>query len=224
MTQTNARQHTVVIVEDNVPTKERMEQAINKSDRFTLVGSSTTVKGGQALLAEHTPDILLTDLDLPDGNGTELIEMVNQPEQDNQLAIVISVFGDEQRVIKAIQAGASGYLLKDDPFFEIEEALDLMLKGGSPISPNIARYVLNAFNKINSEPSEAVSSNKIETLSDRENEVLILTSKGLTAKEISSHLNISHHTVSSHIKKIYRKLSVNNKTEAIQEAQNHGLI
>lgn len=218
------KKYSVIIVEDNVPTKQRMENAIDGSKSFNLVGSSTTVAHGKELLLSRQPDILLTDLDLPDGNGTELIELIQAPIYQTQLAIVISVFGDEGRVIKALKAGASGYLLKDDPFFEIEQALEQMLIGGSPISPSIARYLLNAFSVDNASKARLQKGSKIEILSDREREILILITKGLTAKEISEHLSISHHTVSSHIKKTYKKLSVNSKAEAIIEASKHGLI
>ncbi len=215
---------TVLIVEDNIPTKERMEQIIIQSEHFELTDSVSTVMDAKRVLKLDYPNILLTDLDLPDGDGTELIELIQSEPYQTELAIVISVFGDEDRVFRAINAGASGYLLKGDPCFEIVQALEEMVMGGSPISPTIARKLLKFYSSMPELTKETQVKRPKLVLSKREQQVLTLFSKGLTAKEIGDMLEISHHTVSSHIKKIYKKMSVSNKAEAIYEASKFGLI
>ena len=181
---------SVLIVEDDDATRERLEKAINEGGQFRLVGSVGFFKAAAFFLQHTSPDILLTDLDLPDGNGLDLIRMLREPEVKTELAVVITIFGDEEHVINALKAGASGYLLKDDDFIEINNAIQQMVEGGAPISPSI----------------------------------LVLVSKGYTAKEIGGMLDVSFHTVNAHVKNIYKKLSVSNKAEAIYEATRQGLI
>ena len=212
---------TVLIVEDSTATRERLEQAIIEGDTFELVGSAEAFEPATQLLEEKSPDILLTDLDLPDGNGIDLIKMLKNENIKTELAIVITIFGDEGHVITALKAGASGYLLKDDNFIEINNAITQMMNGGAPISPSIARYLMSELG-LNSK--QAPSEHRIGMLSARENEILVLVSKGYTAKEIGNILEVSFHTVNTHVKKIYKKLSVTNKTEAIFEATQKGII
>lgn len=210
---------TILIVEDCDVTRERIENAILQGGQFRLAGSVGTFKAAAAMLQGASPEILLTDLDLPDGNGVDLIRMLSQPEIKTRLAIVITVFGDENHVIGALKAGASGYLLKDDDFIEINQAIQQMLNGGSPISPSIARYLLSELS-LSSSASESTE----DALSEREHEILLLVSKGYTSKEIGSMLDVSFHTVNAHVKNIYKKLSVNNRAEAIYEATRQGII
>jgi DNA-binding NarL/FixJ family response regulator len=213
---------TLLIVEDTTATRERLEAAITEGDSFELVGSAGSYSLGSKLLEEKAPDILLTDLDLPDGNGIDLIKRLHEPGITTKLAIVITIFGDEDHVISALKAGASGYLLKDDNFIEINNAIQQMLDGGSPISPSIARYLLSELSLKTAASIEEGDGEKI--LSNREHEMLVLVSKGYTAKEIGVMLDISFHTVNAHVKNIYKKLSVSNKTEAIFEATKKGII
>ncbi len=210
---------TLLIVEDSEATRERLEKAIIEGDTFQLVGSADSYEPASRILKELSPDILLTDLDLPDGNGIDLIKQLQQPNISTKLAIVITIFGDEGHVINALKAGASGYLLKDDNFIEINNAISQMLNGGSPISPSIARYLLSELSLDTSATSEDQ-----KVLSNREHEILMLVSKGYTSKEIGVMLELSFHTVNAHVKNIYKKLSVSNKTEAIFEATKKGII
>ncbi|MFT6388917.1 MAG: DNA-binding NarL/FixJ family response regulator [Cellvibrionaceae bacterium] len=212
---------TLLIVEDSSATRERLETAIIEGGLFNLVGAAGTYQDGLAMLETLSPDILLTDLDLPDGNGVNLIRQLHKPNFTTKLAIVITIFGDEGHVINALKAGASGYLLKDDNFIEINNAISQMLAGGSPISPSIARYLLTELS-LNTNVHEPTEDQKI--LSNREHEILILVSKGFTSKEIGIMLELSFHTVNAHVKNIYKKLSVNNKTEAIYEATRKGIL
>ncbi len=207
---------TVLIVEDFKATRERMETAIKEGNRFSLIGSADSFSTGLKLLETTSPDILLTDLDLPDGSGLDLIKRLNDPFFTTKLAIVITIFGDEEHVISALKAGASGYLLKDDNFIDINNAIVQMLDGGSPISPSIARYLL----------AELTSrqDSQTELLTQREHEILVFVSRGYTTKEISDALSLSLSLINSQVKNIYAKLSVTDKAGAIFEAKKKGII
>jgi DNA-binding NarL/FixJ family response regulator len=133
---------------------------------------------------------------------------------------VITVFGNEKRVVGAIQAGAIGYLLKDDQTNEIGAAIEQLLQGGSPISPAIARHLIRHFQPPPSAPPSAAR----ETLTAREQEVLGLAMKGFSYAEIAQLLGLSPNTIGSYTKHIYEKLAVSSRTEAIYEASRLGLI
>lgn len=212
---------TILIVEDSEATRKRLEDAIRDGGQFELSGSVSTYTEALTFIRDSAPDILLTDLDLPDGNGVDLIKLINLPAVKTQLAIVITVFGDGYHVIEALKAGASGYLLKDDDFMDINEAISQMVDGGAPISPSIARYLLNELSMSES-PQEDKSPASI--LSPREKEVLLLVSKGYTSKEIAKMLDLSYYTVREYVSNVYKKLSVKNKMQAVSEATLLGII
>ena len=207
---------TILIVEDSEATRHRLEAAIMDGGLFTLAGSVSSYDEALDFIRLTPPDILLTDLDLPDGNGVDLIKLINLPAIKTQLAIVISVFGDGYHVIEALKAGASGYLLKDDNFMDINDAIRQMVDGGAPISPSIARYLLNELS-ISEAPSDDEKSAQ-SLLSPREREVLLLVSKGYTSKEIAQMLDLSYYTVREYVSNVYKKLSVKNKMQAVSEA------
>jgi DNA-binding NarL/FixJ family response regulator len=135
--------------------------------------------------------------------------------------MVITVFGDESHVVTAIEAGATGYLLKDSPSERIGQAVLELVGGGSPISPAIARHLLKRFRPANPGTTAAVA---LPGLTDREHEVLALLVKGFTYAEIGDLLSISAHTVTSHVKNLYRKLEVRSRAEAVYEALTLGLV
>ena len=213
---------TILIVEDSEATRHRLEDAIKNGGQFELMGSVSTYNEGLSFIRETPPDILLTDLDLPDGSGVDLIKLINLPAVKTQLAIVITVFGDGYHVIEALKAGASGYLLKDDDFMDINEAISQMVDGGAPISPSIARYLLNELSISDSSPVEEKPA--ADVLSPREKEVLLLVSKGYTSKEIAKMLDLSYYTVREYVSNVYKKLSVKNKMQAVSEATLLGII
>ena len=210
----------ILLVEDDGVTRERIANVISAHDSLTLVASVGSQAEAEKVLDEVAIDILLTDLDLPDGNGTALIERVR--DIDSITALVITVFGDEKHVVAALQAGASGYLLKDGGAEDITRAILEMQQGGSPISPSIARYLLKHFNPpvVASEQEESA----VPSLTAREQEIIQLVAKGFTYGEIANLLNLSVHTVTSHIKNTYKKLSVGSRGEAVYEAMQLGLI
>lgn len=215
---------TLLIVEDNDVTRERIERAITQEDRFRILASVGSYQQAVEILQTAPPDILLTDLDLPDGNGIDLIKMLGLPNNNQQLAIVISIFGDGIHVIEALKAGASGYLLKDDNFIEINDAITQMVNGGSPMSPSIARHLLTELNYSGTKQKADTEVSKTTVLSKREHEVLILVSKGYSTKEIAKMLDLSFHTIKEYVSNIYKKLAVNNRMQAVNEATIQGII
>lgn len=214
MEQTKYQTIRVMIVEDDPIILDRLSNVVQNNERLTLHANVSTVAGAKKVLSGTPPDVLLVDLDLPDGNGLELIKLVHKKNYDTAI-MVISIFGDEWHIIKAIAAGASGYLLKDDESIQIETAIIDLAGGGAPISPSIARHLMKHFR-----PEEQL----LEKLTKREQQVLQKVAKGYTTQEIAQMESLSYHTVATHVKNIYRKLSVNSRAEAVFEALKMNLI
>jgi DNA-binding NarL/FixJ family response regulator len=216
------KNYRVFLVEDDQGTLQRMADIVRSQPELTLVGMAETYTDASAWLNNNELDVLLTDLGLPDGNGKQLIEQTRKQHSEAEI-MVISRFGDENSVVEAIKAGSSGYLLKDEDEAHITNAIQQLLEGGSPISPAIARYILDYFQN-----GEVASSNVSEApngetlLTPKEKLVLQYISRGYSNKEIASSLEISPHTVASHIKRIYRKLEVNSRNEAVFEGWRMG--
>ncbi len=207
----------VYVVEDDGVTREALVAKIASSERLEVVGAAADLAGARDGLEHVTPDVLLVDLQLPDGDGTDLIHA--QAEAHPSLPIlVISVFGDEQRVVGAIRAGAQGYLLKDDDIEEIEDAICRLTEGQSPISPAIATHLIRHFQ--HTQPAHVAS----DLLSARELEALQLAAKGLTYQETAEAMGVSLNTVGTFTQRIYTKLMVNSRAEAIYEARCLGLM
>ncbi len=215
MTQAKDKDCRVFLVEDDQGTLKRMADIIQAQTNLSLVGKAASYTDACAWLNTNKLDVLLTDLGLPDGNGKQLIEQTREQHPQTEI-MVISRFGDENSVVEAIKAGASGYLLKDESEEHITDAIGQLLQGSSPISPAIARYILDYFQ--NDEIAESNTEETHETLlTPKEKLVLQYISRGYSNKEIAKSLDISPHTVASHIKRIYRKLEVNSRNEAVFE-------
>ena len=209
--------NTVIIVEDDADVRHRLAQLIDSHEDFELLHTAATLAEGLAALQQYKPDILLTDLGLPDGSGIEIIKAIEKQHLDCE-AMVISGFQDENIVFKALEAGAKAYILKHDESTKITDAITSMMNGGAPISPMIARLMLQKFqtrSQVNALP---------EALTERQIKILKLVSQGFSSKEIAEKLEISYYTVTTHIKNIYNKLQVNSRTEAMREALKLGLI
>src|SRR5690606_37377698 len=182
----------------------------------TLVAACATLEAALTVLREEAVDLLMTDLNLPDGHGIEAIRLLRS-EQPKADAMVISVLADDQTVLQAIEAGAVGYLLKDADSFELVEAIKELRAGRSPISSSIARILVRRM-------SGPAPTEEGPALTPRELEILRGIAKGFTYTELAEWLGISRQTVPVHIKNIYRKLAASNRSEAVYEASRRGLI
>ncbi|KAF1686322.1 DNA-binding response regulator [Pseudoxanthomonas broegbernensis] len=180
--------------------------------------AATLAAGHRHLDDGPSPQLALVDLGLPDGSGVELIARLSRQHPACTI-VVTTLFADDAHVFPALRAGAHGYLLKDQPEERLGAALDGILRGEPPLSPSIARRLLRSF----AEPP-APASAEAEKLTAREREVLVLVSKGCRLPELAEKLRISRHTVSDHLKSIYRKLNVNSRAEAALEAARLGLV
>lgn len=245
----------VLIVEDEPEFLRRFSESVMADPRLQLVGAVSTGRAALALLDAEPPDVILVDLGLPDMNGTEVIRHATQRHPGCD-CIVVTLFADDAHVMASLEAGATGYLLKDASNERITAAVQEVLDGGAPISPSIARRVLARFRQgapvaagavprpagagagapappaasaasvpppaagTSSAAPQAVAS----PLSERETQILQLVAKGFSFDTVGEVLSISPHTVVTHVKKIYRKLAVHSRGEAVYEASQMGLL
>jgi DNA-binding NarL/FixJ family response regulator len=217
-----AKRHAVLLVEDDEPTRVRLARAIASRAELRLIASAGSCREALAALDREVPDVLLTDLGLPDGSGIDLIREVRRRALATE-CMAVTVFGDERHVVAAIEAGATGYLLKDGSSEYLTDSILQLLAGGSPISPLIARQLLSRFRE-EPPPRQDSTQESAPSLTEREREVLLYLVKGFTGPEIGALLGISGHTVASHVKNIYRKLAVRSRGEAVYEAMQLGLV
>ena len=208
---------TVLIVEDDKDIRKHLECIIAADARFKVLGSADCLHDGIVCLTRTSPDVLLVDLGLPDGSGVELIRAARQSQNPSE-CMVITIHADQYHLMHALEAGATGYLLKDALPEDICSSIIDLIHGGSPISPLIARTLLKRFKTAESESPLA------EPLTEREIDVLKGMTLGLTRKEIARKLTVSVHTIHSHIKHIYGKLEVNSNVRAVQKAHEMHLI
>lgn len=199
----------------------RLCRDVENAGSLQLAFSAGCAADAIAKFDEHQPDVLLVDIRLPDGDGTQVIAYARAKRTTTNV-LVISALGDESSVIRAIKSGAMGYLLKDDSGEMIEASILQLVNGGSPISPPIARHLIQHFQPQTDGDSDVGAS--ADTLSPRELDVLRLAAKGYTYQEVAQLLGISANTVGSYTKKIYEKLAVNSRTEALFEATRLGLV
>lgn len=197
----------VSIVEDLVEVREGLVELVQSDKELLMVGSFKDAESAIQNLTHLQVDVVLMDINLPGMSGIECIKMVKEKCPDTQF-MMFTVYENDEKVVQALRAGATGYLLKRAEPKRILESIKELNQGGSPMSSNIARKLLNIF------VHEKVITKK-EILSDRENEVLELLANGLLYKEIAERLHIGHGTVRQHIHNIYEKLHVSNRTEAV---------
>jgi DNA-binding NarL/FixJ family response regulator len=217
--------HRVVICEDNPPLRNEFEDLIASSDRYELVGSSAYGLDVMDLLSKIKVDLLLLDLQLPDIHGIEVLKH-QQGVQPQCETLIVSVFGDEQSVLNAIEAGATGYVLKDEPAARLLESMDELLNGGSPITPSIARLMLRRLQpkatftepKLTKGTWDATLPSKLPfQWTEREDEVLTYVAKGYSVQEVADLLRLSVNTIKTHV-------CVTSRSEALHEARAWGLL
>jgi DNA-binding NarL/FixJ family response regulator len=211
---------TVMLVEDDPAFLNRFRAIVDADHELELFAAAGDCASARQALAKAAPDVLLIDLGLPDGSGIDIIRetAANHPGTD---IMVVSVFADEAHVLQAIESGATGYILKDSIPGEFVGLIKQLRAGGSPISPVIARQLIKRF-KPAAIPGKAEAEDA--RLSPRESEVLSLIARGFSFNEIARLLAISQHTVTAHVKMIYKKLAVHSRGEAVYEAGKLGLV
>jgi DNA-binding NarL/FixJ family response regulator len=214
----------ILLIEDDAPVRERLAGIIGRWPRGHLIAACGTLTEATAIIAKNPIDLLITDLNLPDGHGIQAIRMLRQTQAEAD-AMVISVLADDRNVIEAIEAGATGYILKDSDPIDIIDAITELLAGRSPISSTIARTIVR---RLGNRDAESASPNEdfaaVQPLTSREMDVLWGIAKGFTYGELAERLEISKQTVPVHVKSIYRKLHTNNRSETVYEASRRGLI
>ncbi len=204
---------TLAIVEDLDEVREGLKNFLALSPEFKVLDTFKTAEQAMEELPILQPDIVIMDINLPGINGIECIRQIGTHAIHTQF-MMFTVYENDEKVFEALKAGASGYLLKNTGLIHIIEALKELHLGGSPMSANIARKLVNNFQQ----RAQQEHLPGMEALSPRENEILLLLARGLLYKEIASQLTISTSTVRQHIHRIYEKLHVQNRTEAINKA------
>jgi len=216
----------VLIVEDEYVIQRRLKIILtNLGYNEDVLLFANTVKEAYSIVQQQPIALALVDLGLPDGSGISIIEKIR--EQDAQaLILVVSAWSTQDSLFRAIQAGATGYVLKERDDVEVALAIRSILRGGAPIDPFVAREILKQISipAISLTVEQNRSATDQETLTHREQEILSLVAQGLSNREIAEQLCVSRYTVESHIKHIYRKLSVSKRTKAVSTARHLGIL
>lgn len=198
----------ISLVEDHRATRDAFVKLLRLAPDIVCVGTYGNAAQAEKEIPGHKPDVVLMDINLPDGSGIELVAKLKplHPEID---FVMLTTYDDTDLIFNALRAGASGYLLKRAAAAELIAAVAEVRRGGSPMTTEIARRVITHFHKT---PQAA---NGVETLSKREREILDLLAEGLPYKLIADRLEISPNTVHNHLRRIYGKLHVQSRTEAV---------
>jgi DNA-binding NarL/FixJ family response regulator len=199
---------TVSIVEDNDQLRGTLARVISRAEGFKCVSQYGNAEAALVGLPKDKPEVVLMDINLPGMNGVECVRQLKQVAPQIQV-VMLTVYEDTDNIFNALTAGASGYLLKRTKSAELLEAIREVNRGGSPMTTHIARKVTQSFQRA------GPSSQPTENLSQREQEVLDCLSKGFLYKEIADKLGISYETVHTYIRRIYEKLQVRTRTEAV---------
>jgi len=199
---------TVSIVEDNEQLRTTLARVLNRAEGFGCISHYGDAESALENLPKDRPEVVLMDINLPGMNGVECVRQLKQAIPQI-LVIMLTVYEDTENIFNALAAGASGYLLKRTKSAELLEAISEVRRGGSPMTTHIARKVVQSFQKAGPSPQST------ENLSQREQEVLDCLSQGFLYKEIAEKLGISYETVHTYIRRIYEKLQVRTRTEAV---------
>jgi len=201
----------VAIIEDDDVVREGIQNYLNSLDNMFCPTAKSSVELFLAVLNDETvPDVILMDIGLPGMSGISGTKLINEQYPDVNI-IMFTVYYDFHRIFESLCAGASGYLLKNTSFPEIKQSIEIIHSGGSMMSPQIARKVMNHFYTGRKKPEDSA-------LTDKEREIVMGLVDGLSYKMIADHTCISIETVRTHIKNIYKKLHVHSKAEVIKKS------
>ena len=207
----------LLIYEDNPQLREGLTMLINGSDGFEVLSAFKNCNNVEDEVRAFKPDVILMDIDMPETNGIEGLKRIREIDTDVKI-LMLTVFDDNKNVFDAISNGANGYVLKKTPPARLLEYIQEAQTGGAPMTSSIATQVLRMFSSLNNEKGEDYD------LSEREKQVLQLLVNGYSYKMIASEMFIAIDTVRSHIKKIYEKLHVNSKSEAVAKAFRNKIV
>jgi DNA-binding NarL/FixJ family response regulator len=208
---------SVLIYEDNNSLRESLANLLQLTGSFKVLGTFSHCLDAEAQVKQYTPDVILMDIDMPGRTGIEAVQKIRTVDNKVQV-IMLTVFDDNTHVYEALYAGANGYLLKKYASDKLISAIEEVLQGGAPMSPSIARMVINHMQKSTPAPTTDYQ------LTPREKEILQSLSGGNSFKMIGAELGISLDTVRTHIKRIYDKLHVRSQIEAVSKAINEKLV
>tara|TARA_B100000575_G_scaffold294562_1_gene311537 strand:+ start:9995 stop:10624 length:630 start_codon:yes stop_codon:yes gene_type:complete len=201
----------VGIIEDNKKIRQLMQRYLDMQEDMSCPVATESVEDMLDYLSEYSnPNVLLMDIQLPGMSGIEGMKIIQQKYPDIEI-IMLTVYHDSHKIFESLKAGASGYLLKHTSLPEIKDAIELLIQGGAPMSPQIARKVITHFNDRGQKKQES-------NLTNREQDIVNGLVDGLSYKLIADRLNISIDTVRAHIRNIYKKLHVNSKAEVIAKS------
>jgi len=200
----------IALIEDDIELKELLEKYLNFQDDFNVVLSVVSAEDFfEEFKQIEKIDILIMDIGLPGISGIDALPKIKQHLPHTEI-IMLTVHDDSEKVFQSLRRGASGYLLKNTPLDKIKESIEQIFAGGSPMSPNIARKIVEFFN-----PKQIEGQKELST---REKEIVVALVDGLSYKLVADRLDISIDTVRQHIRSIYRKLNVNSKAEVISKS------
>ncbi len=213
----------ILLLEDLPEIRAWLSSLVTQVFPDAQIAEAARVHDALGLVSAIKFDLALVDLGLPDGSGVDVVSALREHQPETQ-SVVVTIHDDDEHLFPALQAGAFGYILKEQPRELIIEQLQRISQGEPPLSPSIARRVMAYFAaKSKPQPASAVTM-PIVSLTDRETEVLLRVAKGYTLPEIGVQLTLSRHTIADYVKQIYRKLNVSSRAEAALEAQRMGLF
>ena len=206
---------TISIVDDNSGIRANLEQMLNTAEGFRCIGSYRDGAAALRSIPVQTPDVVLMDINMPGMSGIECVRRLKKATPGLKV-VMLTVFNDEDHVFASLKAGADGYLLKHSERATLLQSLADILRGGAPVSPQIARSLIEYFHtpKDNAPASNSPDASNNQ-LTERELEVLDQLAKGASYKEIAADLDISLHTVSNHLRHVYEKLHVHSRAQAV---------
>ncbi|HAO96044.1 MAG: LuxR family transcriptional regulator [Roseibacillus sp.] len=220
MSESHSEKIQVWLVEDNEVFRRNVQRVINSLEGMTCEGSFDSAEATfKALQTNPAPDVILLDVQLPGVDGIAALTEFREAIPETRV-IILTVFDDADKIFRAVCAGASGYVLKASGTDKIGEAIRQVMGGGAPMTPEVAKKVLDAFANSDLLPGEKGDYG----LTAREQEILRLLAEGLLKKEIADALSISVNTVSTHLRRVYDKLHVNTNTGAVAKALREGII
>jgi DNA-binding NarL/FixJ family response regulator len=206
---------SIIIFEDNDQLRESLVTLLNNSEGYNVIGDYNNVLDAANVIRRYRPDVVIMDIDLPEKSGIEGVRMIKEAKPET-LVIMYTMFEADEKLFNSLCAGANGYILKKTSPYKLFEAINEVMEGGAPMSPTIAKRVLQTF--------QNKSAVRLYHLSPRETEILHLLIKGYSVKLIAAELKIAFDTTRAHLRNIYQKLHVNCGKEAIAKVLSERII